>query len=67
MSLPARILRFVLKLAAALVLLSVLWVVLLKWVPVWVTPLMVQRSFQFRGDGDFHTQSRWRSLDEISP
>ena len=67
MSLPARILRFVLRLAAALVLLSVLWVVLLKWVPVWVTPLMVQRSFQFRGDGDFHTQSRWRSLDEISP
>ena len=66
-SLPVRILRFLLKLALALVLLSVLWVSLHKWIPVWVTPLMVQQSFQHRSDKEFHTQKKWKPLSEISP
>ena len=46
---------------------SLVWVTLLKWVPVRVTPLMVRRSVQFAGDGNFHTRQHWKSLDEISP
>lgn len=62
-----RVLRFLLKLIAALVLLSVLWVVIHKWVPVWVTPLMIQQSIAHAGDKDYHTQSTWKSLEKISP
>ena len=61
-----RVLRFLLKLIAALVLLSVLWVVIHKWVPVWVTPLMIQQSIAHAGDKDYHTQSTWKSLEKIS-
>ena len=66
-SVPSRIGRFLLKLVLGLVLFSVLWVTALKWVPVWVTPLMVQRSWQFRNDPDFKTRKKWRSLDRIAP
>ena len=66
-SVPGRIGRFLLKLVLGLVLFSVLWVTALKWVPVWVTPLMVQRSWQFRNDPDFKTRKKWRSLDRIAP
>ena len=41
-----------LKLPLALILLSVLLVLALKWVPVWVTPIMVSRSIEFRSDPD---------------
>ena len=66
-NLPVRILRFLLRLIAILFLLSIFWVVILKWVPVWVTPLMVQQSIIHAGDKDYHTRSTWRSLDKISP
>lgn len=47
---------------------SVLAVVMLRWMPVWVTPLMVIRAVQADGDGDrfrgwHHT---WVPLDEMS-
>lgn len=66
-SVPARICRLLLKLVLGLVLLSVLWVTALKWVPVWVTPLMVQRSWQFRKEPDFKTRKTWKPLASISP
>lgn len=63
-----RFLRFLLiKLPLAVILLSVLTVVILKWVPVWVTPIMVSRSIEFRNDTTFHTLKHWRSLEDISP
>lgn len=67
-SLKARILLFVLvKLPAAFVLITLLWVVALKWVPVYFTPLTIQRSIQYRNDKDFHSHLRWRSYNKISP
>ncbi|MBQ3917596.1 MAG: transglycosylase domain-containing protein, partial [Bacteroidales bacterium] len=63
-----RFLKFLfIKLPLAFILLTVLWVVVLKWVPVWVTPLMIKRSIEYREDKDFKTQKKWKSLDEISP
>ena len=55
------------KLPLAFILLTVLWVVVLKWVPVWVTPLMIKRSIEYREDKDFKTQKKWKSLKDISP
>ena len=46
---------------------SLVWVTLLKWVPVRVTPLMVRRSIEYAEVRDFHTRQRWRSLEKISP
>ena len=46
---------------------SLVWVTLLKWVPVRVTPLMIRRSVQFAKEDDFHTRRHWKPLDEISP
>ena len=63
-----KLLRFLLvKLPLALIVLSVLLVLALKWVPVWVTPIMVSRSIEFRQDPDFHTRKHWCSLEDISP
>lgn len=58
---------FLLKLPLAFVTFTVLWVLVLRWVPVVATPLMVKRAIEYRSDGDFHTQYRWRSLSNISP
>ena len=44
-----------------------LWVLILKWVPVYFTPLMVMRSFEYRNDENFHTYKTWKSLEDISP
>jgi len=55
------------KLPLAFIAFSLLWVSLLKWVPVWVTPLMLRRSIEFRDDKEFRTSKDWVSLDEISP
>lgn len=55
------------KLPLALVALSLLVTVMYKWLPVYVTPLMVQRSIEFRGDDSFHTRKTWKSYKNISP
>ena len=55
------------KLPVAFVVITVLWVLMLKWVPVYVTPLMIQRSVQYRNDKSFHTRKTWVSYDRISP
>ena len=50
----------------AFIAITVLWVLILKWVPVLVTPLMVSRSIEYRNDKDFSTHKSWRSYDKIS-
>ena len=55
-----------LKLPLTLILLSVLFVLVLKWVPVWVTPLMIKRSIEYRDDSKYETRMTWVSLSDIS-
>ena len=55
------------KLPLAFIAVTVLWVLILKWVPVMVTPLMISRSLEYRSDDSFRTQKKWRSYDKISP
>lgn len=63
-----RILKFLLiRLPLSLFALTVLYVLILKWVPVWVTPIMVSRAVEYRHDPDFHTQKKWVRLENISP
>lgn len=55
------------KLPLAFIAVTVLWVFMLKWVPVWVTPLMISRSIEYRSDEDFRTHKKWRRYEKISP
>ncbi len=55
------------KFPLAFVGLTVIWVLALKWVPVYCTPLMVSRSIEYRADESFETHKKWRSYDRISP
>ena len=66
------ILRWLLKLVLikiplAFITFTTLWVLMLKWVPVWVTPLMISRSIEYRNDEDFHTHKKWCNYEDISP
>ena len=49
------------------VVISVSIVVLRKWVPVYVTPLMVVRSIEHFNDDTYHIYKTWRPLERISP
>lgn len=63
-----KFLKFLLvKLPLAVILLSMIHVLILKWVPVWVTPIMVSRSIEYRQDPSFKTVKRWCRLEDISP
>ena len=67
-SLFKRVLKLLLiKIPLIFITLSILWVLILKWVPVWVTPLMISRSIEYRNDDSFHTHKKGRSYDNISP
>lgn len=55
------------KLPLLLIALSVLWVTMLKFVPVYYTPLMLKRASQFREKEDFKTVRTWVPLERISP
>lgn len=55
------------KIPLALFILSLLAVTVLKWMPVYVTPLMISRSIEFRHDKDFKTTRKWCRLEDISP
>lgn len=59
-------LRF-LKAVAALFLLSVVLVFILRWVPIVETPIMLLRSVQNIGNEKFETRKNWVPLKEISP
>ncbi len=46
---------------------SIGWVIILKYIPVWVTPLVVSRKLDAMGDDkSAKVYKKWRSLDEIS-
>ncbi|MBE9464557.1 monofunctional biosynthetic peptidoglycan transglycosylase [Dyadobacter subterraneus] len=46
---------------------SIIWVVVLKFVPVWVTPFMISRKIDaFRVDEDTKIYKDWESYDNIS-
>lgn len=48
------------------ILVSTFWIMLLKWVPVWYTPLMAIRSIEYRADDSFVTHKKWVPLKQIS-
>lgn len=58
---------FLIKIPLALVCISLLWVLLLKWAPVKFTPLMLTRAIENRGNDDFFTHKKWTPLEDISP
>lgn len=55
------------KLPLGFLVFTILWVTALKWVPVWGTPLMLERAIQYRNDKTFHTHKTWVSYDRMSP
>ena len=59
-----RISKFLLKFLFWFVALSVIWVVIYKYVPVPYTPLMAIRSIN--GDEKYSTKHQWKYIDEIS-
>lgn len=60
--------RFILKAALWFLVLSVLSVILFRWVPVPVTPLMLIRCVQQKAEGkDMRLKKDWVAFDEISP
>lgn len=48
------------------ILLSAFWITILKWVPVWYTPLMAIRSIEYSADNSFKTYKKWVPLNNIS-
>ena len=46
---------------------TILWVTLLKWVPVYFTPLMIIRSVENYENKSFKTYKTWRPISQISP
>lgn len=57
---------FFIKLPIAFILLSLIWVLLLKWFPVLFTPLTIQRAIEYREDENFKTKMKWRPIEDIS-
>ena len=45
---------------------TILWVTLLKWVPVYFTPLMIIRSVENYENKSFKTYKTWRPISQIS-
>ncbi len=60
-----KIFKFLLKLFLWFIALTVLWVLIYKFVPVPYTPLMAIRTME--GDKNYETHHHWVPLDEISP
>lgn len=55
------------KLPLAFFAVTFLWVLILRWCPVYVTPLMIQRSIQHWSDRTFQTRKTWVPYEKISP
>jgi monofunctional glycosyltransferase len=67
-SLKTRFFRFLKKTTLWFFAVSILSVIIFKWVPVPFTPLMITRAIEQKMDGKEMTCSHdWVSLDEISP
>ena len=39
---------------------------ILKWLPVWVTPLMIKRSIEYKDDSKYEIHKTWVPLTGIS-
>ena len=62
-----RLLSYAFKFSIYFFVISIVWVVVLKFVPVWVTPFMVTRKIEaFREDEDTEIYKDWESYDNIS-
>jgi len=62
-----RLLSYAIKFSIYFSVISIVWVVVLKFVPVWVTPFMVTRKIEaFREDEDTEIHKDWESYDNIS-
>lgn len=48
------------------VIITLSWVLLLKYLPVYFTPLMVVRSIEYRNDSSFKTYKTWKNIEDIS-
>ncbi|HBY68713.1 MAG TPA: monofunctional biosynthetic peptidoglycan transglycosylase, partial [Flavobacteriaceae bacterium] len=59
-----RFFKFIFKALFWFIVISVLWVVAYKFVPVPYTPLMAIRAYN--GDENYQTRHQWRSVDDIS-
>lgn len=63
-----KILRFFWKITMWFIVVSVLSVVLFRFIPVPFTPLMITRAFEQKANGeDMHSSHDWVPLEEISP
>ncbi|MCC6181640.1 MAG: monofunctional biosynthetic peptidoglycan transglycosylase [Bacteroidia bacterium] len=68
MKLLSKLWRIIWKSIIAFMLISILSVVLYRWLPVPITPLMIIRSIESVGDGNGVVMKHdWVSLDDISP
>jgi monofunctional biosynthetic peptidoglycan transglycosylase len=62
-----RILKFIVKIILWFILLSFVWVLIYKWAPVPVTPLMMIRYVEQKNEGQKQRWKHdWTSLDQIS-
>lgn len=59
--------RILVRAVLAFVALSVLWVLLYRWVPVRWTPLMLKRTVQNIGTEGYRNVRTWVGLEDISP
>lgn len=55
------------KIPLCFIAITVFWVLILKWGPVYVTPLMISRTIEYWNDDNFHTHKKWVSYKKISP
>ena len=49
------------------IVISIALVTMLKWVPVWYTPVMLKYSVQYRKVEDYHTRQKWVPIEQMSP
>ncbi len=59
-----RFFKFIFKVLVWFIVITVLWVVVYKFIPVPYTPLMGIRAYN--GDENYQTKHQWESIDEIS-
>lgn len=67
-SISKKVFLFLRKALIAFFVLSISWVILARFIPILVTPLMAIRSFESIFEGEMPKNSKaWVSIDEISP
>ena len=68
LKLGARLWRFIRTLFIVFFIGSISWVIITRFIPVYLTPLMIIRSVEAVIDGEMpHNEKKWVSIDQISP